>query len=91
MLVGNTIVLTTSYDPILYWGSPWHAEWFAETWYPGDDVVGSASSPAYFSQLGIQTCRSCALATPGALTMLSTNPRYRFATDSASRFHVYTK
>lgn len=91
MMVGNTIVLSTSYDPILQWARYWQAQWFAETWNYGDDVVGTLAAPAYFSQLAVQNCRGCASIAPGTLQMGSTNARYGFSTDSDNKFHVYTK
>lgn len=91
MMVGSTTYLITDYDPILYWGSPWQAQWFAETHQYGDDVPGTATNPAYVSSLQIKTCRSCGPTTPSGVVLYNNSARYAEGWDTTnSVFHVYT-
>lgn len=92
MQVDTTTILTTNFDPALYWHSGWEAQWEGEVHDGGDDIAGTPSSPVYFSNLKWQTTPGGSWVTPTGLSGGSDSPRYGFQWDiQNSKFHVWTK
>lgn len=92
MQVDTTTILTTNFDPALYWHSGWNAQWEGEVHDGGDDIAGTPSSPVYFSNLKWQTTPGGSWVTPTGLSIGSDSPRYGRQWDiQNSKFHVWTK
>lgn len=82
-----------TFDPEAYWTSPWEPRWEGETHLSGDNMPGTASSPADFSSMLITTTRGGSAVTPSGLTLgiSPSNSRYSNAWDTAdSKFHIWT-
>lgn len=87
----NVTLLTTNFDPIVWWSSPWSPQFFGETHDPGDDIAGTSSNPVYFSNLCIVTSRSGGCSSTPSLSLASDLSRYHNAWDSQNhKFHVWT-
>lgn len=93
MEVDSTTILTTNFDPTVYWSAPWSPQWFGETYDLGDDIAGTAASPVYFSGLCLRTSRSGGCTTsPSNLTTFVDSSRYHAKWDTAnSKFHIWTQ
>ncbi len=91
MNMDSTTLLTTNFDPAVSWSPGWMPEWEGEVHDNGDDMAGSSSSPAYFSNIQIIPCRSCGWTTPSGLTISSDSSRYGYAWNSNTQFHIWTK
>ncbi len=93
MQVDSTTILTTNFDPTVNWTAPWSPQWLGETHDLGDDIVGAATSPVYFSGLCLRTSRSGGCTTsPSNLTTEVDSSRYHAKWDIAnSEFHIWTQ
>lgn len=89
----NNVITTTPFDPGAQWGAqPWDREWNGETHDPGDDMPGSAASPAFFTNLLYQNCQTCSWLDPGIPATTNTRPDlYGLQQDAGSSFHIWTK
>lgn len=92
MYVDSTIVLTTNFDPITVWSSPWQGNWYGETHDAGDDIAGTSSALVYFSGLCLRTARNQGCTTsPSGVTFYSGLSRYHEAWNTVnSKFHVWS-
>ena len=85
-------LLTTPWDPVAEWTTPWVPQWEGETAFPGDNVPGSASTPAHFTSMEIKTTRGGGVSNPSGLSVSSTSTNYGVAWDTVnSSFHIWTK
>lgn len=92
MRVDSNTLLTTSFDPAVRWLPPWDAQFFGEVHDNGDDIVGSAASPVYFSSIKVITGRSSGWVTPGTMYTYIDSSRYAQAWDTRySKFHIWTR
>lgn len=89
---GSTLLATTNFDPAFVWTGPWVPEWEGETHDNGDDMPGSSTSPTYFENMYIKTCRSCGLSHPTGQSLSSDSSRYGVAWNTTNvEFHIWTK
>ena len=91
MQVDSTVLLTTNFDPAIYWSSPWVPNWFGETHNQGDDIAGTASSPVYFNQMCYVANRTSGCNTPSSYSLHNTLPsRYGDQQDYSFEIQVWT-
>jgi len=91
MYMDGSAVLTSSFDPAAYWGTPWTYQFEARTHDWNDDVPGIPGSVTYFNNLGYMTCNGCGFSGTAGLGYQNPQPsRYRVVQDSNTEFHVYT-
>lgn len=91
MLRDGVTLETTNFDPMLGWTPNWHVEWQAEVHDYGDDMVGTAASPARFTNLKWQLTVGGPWATPTGLWGQSNNSHYAFEWETADKFRVWTR
>jgi hypothetical protein len=86
-------ILETDFDPAVSWSSPWIPQWDGEVHSLSDNIPGTSSSPTYFSNLTIKTCRGCSGTAPTGETLMNQDSsRYGVAWDTTnSKFHIWTK
>ena len=93
-MYGNSLeILETNFDPVLSWSSPWIPEWDGEVHSLSDNIPGTSSSPTYFSNLLIKSCRGCSTTAPSGETLENdASTKYGVAWDTTnSKFHIWTK
>jgi hypothetical protein len=55
ILINDQLVDWTPFNPDTTWTAPFNAQFLGETWDPGDDMPGTKSTPAHFTQWQIWT------------------------------------
>lgn len=91
MAMNGTVLATTNFDPAIDWAAGWTSDFMGETHDGGDDVAGTATSKAVFSNIGIKTCRSCSYTAPTGYNTFKDSTRYDLTVDSATQVSIWTK
>lgn len=88
ILINDQVVDRTPFNPDTTWTAPFEAQFFGETWDPGDDMPGTKSTPAHFTQWQIWTDQGY-LGPPQALAP-NTGPYYYYAFTPAGTSTTYS-
>lgn len=92
MWFDNQRIARSNFDPEVRWGAqPWAFRYASEAHDYGDDVMGTPSVPAYFSNIAIRACKGCSWVTPSGLLLGTSSLRYDWLWDQAYTFHTWTK
>jgi hypothetical protein len=88
LLINDQLVDRTLFNPDTTWTAPFESQFSGETWDPGDDMPGTKSTPAHFTQWQIWTDQGY-LGPPQVLTP-KTAPYYSYAFTPAGTSTSYS-
>lgn len=80
------------WSPDTAWNTPWHAEFFGETFDRGDDVPGTAGARDDFTALAVKHCPTCSWAPPTNTALVSDQSYYKNVWSSQpTSFQIWTQ